>query len=83
MLVLSRQRNERIAIAGGAARGGVDIFIVDIRGDNVRLGIVAPREIVVYRGEIQDEIDRQAILDHAASQRKENPPEENPPTPAE
>lgn len=83
MLVLSRQKNERIAINGGAARGGVDFFIIEIRGDNVRLGINAPRDITVHRGEVQDEIDRQAILDRAVRQQEEGLPEGNPPPPAE
>lgn len=54
MLVLSRKRNERIVIAGGE----IVLTIVEIRGDKVRLGIEAPKDISVHRGEVQDAIER-------------------------
>lgn len=54
MLVLSRQRDESIMIGDN-----VQITIVDIRGDKVRLGIVAPAEIAVHRKEIYDAIQRE------------------------
>ena len=54
MLVLSRQREESIMIGDN-----VEIKIVDIRGDKVRLGIVAPKEIAVHRKEIFDAIQRE------------------------
>jgi carbon storage regulator len=54
MLVLSRQRDESIMIGDD-----VQITIVDIRGDKVRLGIVAPAEIPVHRKEIYDAIQRE------------------------
>ncbi|MBI5865552.1 MAG: carbon storage regulator CsrA [Planctomycetes bacterium] len=54
MLVLSRQRDESIMIGDN-----VQITIVDIRGDKVRLGIVAPSEIAVHRKEIYDAIQRE------------------------
>ena len=47
MLVLSRHRNERIVIDGR-----IVITVVDIRGDKVRLGIDAPREMPVHREEV-------------------------------
>ncbi len=54
MLVLSRQRDETIMIGDD-----IEITIVDIRGDKVRLGINAPRRVQVHRKEvylaIQDE----------------------------
>ena len=51
MLVLSRQKNESIVI-------GDDIFItiVDVRGDKVRLGITAPKEVTVHRNEVYEAI---------------------------
>ncbi len=55
MLVLSRKINEDIVIGGGR----IVVKVVDIRGDKVRLGIVAPPEETVHRQEVQDEIDRQ------------------------
>ena len=53
MLVLSRQRDESIIIGDN-----IVITIVDIRGDKVRLGIEAPREIPVHRQEVYDAIQR-------------------------
>lgn len=47
MLVLSRKRNESIVIDGS-----IVITVVEIRGDKVRLGIEAPREVPIHRQEI-------------------------------
>ena len=54
MLVLSRQRDETIMIGDD-----VEITVVDIRGDKVRLGINAPRHIQVHRKEVYDAIKRE------------------------
>lgn len=54
MLVLSRQRDETIMIGDE-----VEITIVDIRGDKVRLGITAPRSIQVHRKEVYEAIRRE------------------------
>jgi len=54
MLVLSRQRDETIMIGDD-----VEITVVDIRGDKVRLGITAPPHIAVHRKEIYDAIRRE------------------------
>ena len=54
MLVLSRQRDESIMIGDD-----VEITIVDVRGDKVRLGITAPKHIPVHRREIYDAIQRE------------------------
>lgn len=54
MLVLSRQRDETIMIGDE-----VEITVVDIRGDKVRLGINAPRHIQVHRKEVYDAIKRE------------------------
>ena len=54
MLVLSRQRDETIMIGDD-----VQITVVDIRGDKVRLGITAPRSIQVHRKEVYDAIQRE------------------------
>ena len=37
----------------------VEITIVDVRGDKVRLGIVAPREVPVHRREVYEAIQRE------------------------
>ncbi len=54
MLVLSRQRDESIMIGDD-----VEIIIVDVRGDKVRLGITAPKNIPVHRREIYVAIQRE------------------------
>ena len=51
MLVLSRKKNESIVI-----NNDITIVVVDIRGDKVRLGVEAPKEIPVHRREVYDAI---------------------------
>lgn len=51
MLVLSRQRDETIMIGDD-----IEITIVDVRGDKVRLGINAPARIAVHRKEVYEAI---------------------------
>ena len=53
MLVLSRKRNESIVI-----NNDITIVVVEIRGDKVRLGIEAPKEVPVHRQEVYDAIKR-------------------------
>ena len=62
MLVLSRQRDETIMIGDD-----IEVTVVDIRGDKVRLGINAPKEISVHRKEVYDAIRRK---NRAAAQVK-------------
>lgn len=53
MLVLSRKESETIVIPDG--RGGlIELTIVEIRGDKVRLGFVAPDDTKIYRRELYD-----------------------------
>src|SRR5262245_58234093 len=47
MLILSRRKNESVNISGD-----IVITVVDIRGDKVRLGVVAPKETCIHREEI-------------------------------
>ncbi len=54
MLVLSRQRDETIVIGDD-----IEITVVDIRGDKVRLGINAPRAVQVHRKEVYESIKRE------------------------
>jgi carbon storage regulator len=49
MLVLSRQRDQSIIIGDD-----IEITVVDIRGEKVRLGISAPAHIAVHRKEVYD-----------------------------
>lgn len=51
MLALTRKVGERIVIADN-----IIVTIVDIKGDNVRLAIEAPKAVKIYRGEIYDSI---------------------------
>lgn len=51
MLVLSRQRDEAVII-----NGNIKVVVVDIRGDKVRLGFEAPKEMRVHREEIEARI---------------------------
>jgi len=53
MLVLSRKKNESIVI-----NNDITIVVVEIRGDKVRLGVEAPKEIPVHRREVFDAIRR-------------------------
>jgi carbon storage regulator len=55
MLVLSRKQNERIFIADEE----IAITVIDIRGDKVRLGIEAAKDISIHRGEVWEAIKRE------------------------
>ena len=54
MLVLSRKKNETIMIGDD-----IVLTVVDIRGDKVRLGIDAPKEVAVHRAEVYRAIERE------------------------
>lgn len=54
MLVLSRQRDETVMIGDS-----IEVTVVDIRGDKVRLGINAPKDVSVHRKEVYDAIRRE------------------------
>ena len=62
MLVLSRQKDESIMIGDD-----VEITIVDVRGDKVRLGINAPRSISVHRKEVYNAIQKEKAAASAGS----------------
>ena len=51
MLILSRKLNEKIMIGED-----ISISIIEIRGDQVRLGVSAPKKVKVYRQEVFDAI---------------------------
>jgi len=72
MLVLSRQRDESIVIGDD-----IEIVIVDVRGDKVRLGITAPKHIPVHRREIYDAIQREK-KEKKAQEQSENAAEKAP-----
>jgi carbon storage regulator len=63
MLVLSRKKNESIVI-----NNDITVTVVEIRGDKVRLGIVAPKEVPVHRQEVFDAIHgKNAAADQTAA----------------
>lgn len=55
MLVLSRQSDETIIIGDN-----IRVTIVEVRGDKVRIGIDAPRDVSVHRQEIYDAIRKES-----------------------
>lgn len=61
MLVLSRNKGEQIVVADN-----VVITVVEIRGDKVRLGIEAPKEVSVHRKEVWDAIRREKDRENPA-----------------
>jgi carbon storage regulator len=70
MLVLSRKKNESIVI-----NNDVIVTVVEIRGDKVRLGIVAPKEVPVHRQEVFDAIHgKEAVAEPIPNQVVVNKP---------
>ncbi len=49
MLVLTRKQGQSVVIGGS-----IEVFVVEIRGEQVRLGIQAPRDVPVVRREVID-----------------------------
>lgn len=72
MLILSRKKNESIVI-----NDDITIVVVEIRGDKVRLGVEAPKEVPVHRREVYE-----AILRSVNESASETPTQANE-TPAE
>jgi carbon storage regulator len=54
VLILTRKRNERIMIGDN-----IEVVIVDIRGEQVQLGISAPKDVPVHRREVYEAIVRE------------------------
>lgn len=51
MLALSRKKNEALVI-----NNDIEVTILDIRGDQVKIGISAPKEVPIYRKEVYIQI---------------------------
>jgi carbon storage regulator len=66
MLVLSRKKNESIVI-----NNDIKIVVVEIRGDKVRLGVEAPKEVPVHRREVFDAIHR-GETEHSAEKHRDD-----------
>lgn len=62
MLVLSRKKDESIVI-----NNDITIVVVEIRGDKVRLGVEAPKEVPVHRREVFEAIARGEPVDAPAA----------------
>lgn len=56
MLILSRKVGQRIVIGGE-----IEIIVVDVRGEQVRLGITAPRSVAVHRKELLEQVAAENI----------------------
>ena len=54
MLVLSRKKDEKIIIGDK-----ITLMVIDIRGDKVRLGIDAPKDVTVHREEVYEAIQKE------------------------
>lgn len=65
MLILSRKTNQKIVIGEN-----IEITIIDVKGDQVKVGIEAPRELKVFRREVYEEIQKENL---AAQQIAEKP----------
>ncbi len=73
MLVLSRKKNESIVI-----NNDITIVVVEIRGDKVRLGVEAPKEVPVHRREVYEAIKRNELAQHSdVPEMPHNPAAEN------
>jgi carbon storage regulator len=59
VLVLSRKKNEVICIGDD-----VQVTVLEIRGDKVRLGITAPRDVDIHRHEVWTAIQDEATVEH-------------------
>ena len=66
MLVLSRKKNESIVI-----NNDITIVVVEIRGDKVRLGVEAPKEVPVHRREVYEAIKRNAQEESSTDETRE------------
>lgn len=63
MLVLSRKKDEKIIIGDS-----ITLMVIEIRGDKVRLGIDAPKDVSVHRQEVYEAIQRECDEQSGVSQ---------------
>ena len=54
MLALSRKKNEALVI-----NNNIEVTVLEIKGDQVKLGITAPKEVPVYRKEVYLQIQKE------------------------
>jgi len=65
MLVLSRYKDESIMVGEN-----VEVIIVDVRGNKVRLGITAPKDISVHRKEVYKTLQREKNHKESSTQEE-------------
>jgi carbon storage regulator len=66
MLVLSRKKSEKIVLGDGI----ITLTVVEIRGDKVRIGIDAPKDISVHRNEVYEAIMKRIAEENEGEERK-------------
>ena len=60
MLVLSRKPKESIKIGED-----IEVVVLEVHGDRVKLGFLAPTEVPIHRREVHDQINSPPALEHA------------------
>lgn len=65
MLVLTRRLNQSIKIGDD-----IEIMVIEVRGDQVRLGVTAPRQIAVHRKEIYQQIQQEHGKVHSSAMER-------------
>ena len=68
MLVLTRKLHQSIVIGDG-----IEVVVLEVRGEQVRLGIKAPKNVAVHRKEIYDQIQQENLS--ASEARPEDVPD--------
>ena len=68
MLVLTRKLHQSIVIGDG-----IEVVVLEVRGEQVRLGIKAPKNVAVHRKEIYDQIQQENLS--ASETRPEDVPD--------
>ena len=68
MLVLSRKKDEKIVIGDN-----ITLMVIDIRGDKVRLGIEAPKDVAVHRQEVYEAIQKEMEMERQQKTEQNDP----------
>jgi carbon storage regulator len=67
MLVLTRKPGQSIMIGDG-----VEVQVLSVAGEKVRLGITAPREVSIFRNEVYDRIESEASSGGSSTDEEED-----------
>ncbi|MFB0555520.1 MAG: carbon storage regulator CsrA [Phycisphaerae bacterium] len=65
MLVLSRCKDESIMVGEN-----IEVIIVDVQGNKVRLGITAPKDVSVHRKEVYETLQREKTMKNHQCKRR-------------